>query len=107
MRVQLDVQLRHRLRFNFSNWIQATTVEFQGWKGTKNGILLSLTAQRFDAFITMDRGIEFQQNRRTNQLILIPVPTKTNRYADVYPLLLFIEAALAAARPGQLLRVTA
>src|SRR5690606_977675 len=105
MRVLLDEQLHHRHRFDFSSWIQATTVESQGWKGMKNGALLRLAEREFDAFVTMDRGIEYQQNWQERELILIIVLAKTNRYADVKPLIPLIERALSAARPGQLIRV--
>lgn len=105
MRVLLDEQLHHHHRLDFSSWIQATTVEFQGWKGTKNGALLHLAEQQFDAFITMDRGIEYQQNRRASKLILIVVFANTNRYADIKPLIPLIEEALSAAQPGQLIHV--
>jgi|SRR3954466_14722424 len=105
MRVLLDEQLNHRHRLDFSSWIQAITVESQGWKGTKNGVLLRLAEQEFDAFVTMDRGIEHQQNWREYQLILILVLSKTNRYADVKPLIPLVERALTTARPGQLIHV--
>lgn len=105
MRVLLDEQLHHRHRFDFSSWIEVTTVEFHGWKGTKNGALLRLAEQQFDAFVTMDRGIEFQQNLYASRLILIVIHAKTNRYADVKPLIPLVEAALSAAQPGQLIRV--
>lgn len=105
MRVLLDEQLNQRHCLDFSSWIQATTVESQGWKGTKNGVLLRLAEQEFDAFVTMDRGIEYQQNWQECELILIVVLAKTNRYADVRPLIPLVERALSTARPGQLIRV--
>jgi len=105
MRVLLDEQLNHRHRLDFSAWIQATTVESQGWNGTKNGVLLRLAEQEFDAFVTMDRGIEYQQNWREYTLIIILVFAKTNRYADVKPLIPLVERALSTARAGELIRV--
>jgi hypothetical protein len=68
MRVLLDEQLNRRHCHDFSSWVQIATVESQGWKGTKNGVLLGLAEQEFDAFITMDRGIEYQQNWRELRL---------------------------------------
>jgi hypothetical protein len=106
MRVLLDEQLNRRHCLDFSSWIQATTVEGQGWKGTKNGTLLHLAAQEFDAFITMDRGIEYQQRWREYNLILIIVLAKTNRYTDVKPLIPLVEQALSTARPGQFIHIS-
>jgi hypothetical protein len=106
MRVLLDEQLNHRHRFDFSPWIQVSTVAYQGWKGTKNGALLNLAEQHFDAFVTMDRSIEFQQNRRTTKLIIVVVSAPTNRYRDVKPLIPLVEQSLSTAQSGQLLRVS-
>ncbi len=105
MRVLLDKQLNHRHRLDFSAWVQATTVESRGWKGTKNGALRRLAEQDFDAFVTMDRGIEHQHNWREYTLIIILVLAKTNRYVDVKPMIPLVEQALSTARPGELIRV--
>lgn len=40
-----------------------STVRDQGRSSTQNGKLLVLAATKFDAFITADRNLEFQQNR--------------------------------------------
>ena len=105
MRVLLDEQLNNRHRLDFSSWIQAITVESQGWKGTKNGVLLRLAEQEFDAFVTMDRGIEYQQNWQARKLIVIVLSAKTNRYYALKPLISLIEQALSSAQPGQLIHV--
>jgi hypothetical protein len=105
MRVLLDEQLNNRHRLDFSSWIQAITVESQGWKGTKNGVLLRLAEKEFDAFVTMDRGIEYQQNWQARKLIVIVLSAKTNRYDAVKPLIPLIEQALSTAQPGQLIHV--
>ena len=41
---------------------EVKTVPECGWKGAKNGELLALAAGRYDAFLTVDAGIEYQQN---------------------------------------------
>ena len=40
---------------------EVTTVQAAGWSSVKNGKLLALAASQFDAFITADRKLEFQQ----------------------------------------------
>ena len=41
------------------------TVQERGWAGTTNGALLPLVgAAGFEAFVTVDKGIEFQQRVR-------------------------------------------
>jgi predicted nuclease of predicted toxin-antitoxin system len=39
-----------------------TTVQKRGWSGTKNGELLALAEQEFDAFVTVDRKLATQQD---------------------------------------------
>ena len=38
------------------------TVPQVGWAGIKNGELLSRAQSQFDAFVTVDRNLAFQQN---------------------------------------------
>ncbi len=61
MRVLLDECLPRRLKADLAGH-EATTVPEAGWAGTKNGDLLQLAAARFDAFVTIDQGLAFQQN---------------------------------------------
>lgn len=42
----------------------------EGWSGIKNGKLLALAAARFDAFITVDKNLPYQQN--SSRLPLVP-----------------------------------
>ena len=58
-----------------------------GWAGTGNGLLLSLAAgEDFDAFLTVDRGIEHQQNVRDLPLPVIIMLGVRNRLAELQPL---------------------
>ena len=105
MRVLLDEQLDRRLKSQFEVEFDVWTVAEQGWKGKKNGELLRAAQQEFDVFITMDKGIEHQQNYKIMELGFIIISAKTNRYVDVAPLMPQINAALHRIRPGQLIRV--
>ncbi len=44
MRVLLDEDIPIRLRHYFQREVDVETVEFRGWKGLKNGALLTETA---------------------------------------------------------------
>ncbi len=105
MRVLLDENLDRRLRNDFNEEFDVVTVEYRGWKGTRNGALLRLAALEFEAFVTMDRGIEFEQAWHTLDLAIVLVSAKTNRYADLKPLIPFVQSALRDIGPGQLIRV--
>jgi len=60
-----------------------------------------------NAFITMDRAIEFQQNIPALPFGVILVRAESNRMPHLRPLVPAILDAIAAARPGQLQRVGA
>ncbi len=60
MRVLLDECLPRKLKREVQGH-DVTTVPEMGWAGKKNGDLLRLAAPHFEAFVTMDQGIRFQQ----------------------------------------------
>jgi predicted nuclease of predicted toxin-antitoxin system len=105
MRVLLDEHINRRHIKDFGNDIDVTTVEYQGWKGKKNGELLNLAAQEFDVLVTMDKSIEHQQNWRRLNLSIIVISAKTNRYQDVAPFIPQVIVALPELRPGQLVHI--
>jgi hypothetical protein len=53
----------------------------------KNGELLALAANEFDAFVTMDAGIEYQQNLVDVGIHVLILHATTNRLADLKPLM--------------------
>jgi hypothetical protein len=57
----------------------ATTVAGRGWTGVKNGELLQRMYGEYDALLTMDQGIEFQQNIAVLPfgILLNPGPVKS------------------------------
>ena len=61
MRILLDECVPWPMRHLLSGH-NCTNVQKRGWKGTKNGILLTLAASEFDLFITSDQNIRYQQN---------------------------------------------
>lgn len=71
-----------------------------GWAEIKNGELLARAAQQFDAFVTVDRNLSFQQNLVSFPISVIVLRARTNRLADLRPLVPALLAALAAARAG-------
>ena len=107
MRVLLDEQLDRRLKNDFSSDYDVWTVADRGWKGMKNGKLLRATAEEFDAFITMDKGIEHQQNWRVLPLATVIISAKTNRYADVVLAIPEVNNVLQRIQEGELVHVSA
>jgi len=71
-----------------------------GWSAIKNGELLELASERFDAFVTVDRNLAFQQNVRSLLIAVIVLHAKTNRLADLLPLVPNLLTAIGSAKPG-------
>ena len=61
MRLLLDESVPAKLRRSLSSHEVRTVVEM-GWSGVRNGKLLALAASQFDAFITVDKNLPYQQN---------------------------------------------
>ena len=83
------------------------TVVGLGWAGIANGKLLGRASGRYDAFITMDRNIEHQQNISRLPFGILVVRAPSNRLVHLRPLVPAMLEALKALAPGQLRRVGA
>ena len=59
-------------------------------------------ATEYDALVTMDRGIEFQQNLRGVAVGIVLVRAPSNRMVHLLPLVPAILDALSAVKPGEL-----
>ena len=78
-----------------------------GWSAIKNGELLELASKRFDAFVTVDRNLAFQQNVQSLSIAVIVLHAKTNRLADLLPLVPNLLTAIGSAKPGVVTTVEA
>jgi hypothetical protein len=79
---------------------QVMTARQMGWASIKNGELLALASQEFDAFVTVDRNLSFQQNLATLTIAVIVLQAPTNRLADLQLLVPRLLSAIASATPG-------
>ncbi len=77
---------------------QVTTVQKQGWSGTKNGALLHLIEGQFDLLLLADKNLRHQQNLVGRKIALIELPT--NRWPLLQSLVPQIVDAVNAALPG-------
>jgi hypothetical protein len=83
------------------------TAQQMGWAAIKNGELLALASRRFDAFVTVDRNLSFQQNVQALPIAVIVHHAKTNRLADLLPLVSNLLTAIGSAKPGVVTTVDA
>jgi predicted nuclease of predicted toxin-antitoxin system len=105
MRVLLDENLPRQLKRHFSADVEVQTVQERGWNGIKNAELLRLAAREFEVFLTMDRGVEFQQNFQSLSIGVLLIRARSNRFEDLQPLIAEVHNALNTIQPGQLRRV--
>jgi hypothetical protein len=76
-----------------------------GWSGIKNGPLLRSAAQEFDVFLTVDQGIEYQQNPVGLALGIIVMVAASNDIDELRPLMPRVRETLASVSPGTLVKV--
>src|SRR5882672_9698912 len=104
MRLLLDECVPKRLRRELQGH-EARTVQEMGWAGIKNGALLRLADGQFDALLTVDQGIEYQQNLSGLRISVVIMLAPSNDVDDLHPLLPAVEKALTSLRPGEIMRV--
>jgi Domain of unknown function (DUF5615) len=103
MRILLDENLPHRLRTLLAGH-DVRTATYQGWAGLNNGALLKAAEDAgFDAILTADQGIRYQQNRTNMQVALIVLSDNDESLlsANVDAIM----AAIGLVQPGALLWV--
>jgi hypothetical protein len=79
---------------------EVKTARQMGWSTIKNGELLGLAAKAFDVFVTVDRNLSFQQNLPAFTIAVIVLRAKSNRLADLQPLVPELLSAIPTAKPG-------
>jgi hypothetical protein len=62
---------------------EVTTVPKRGWAGIKNGDLLKLAENEFDAFITIDRKISVQHELAKFDIAVVLIRSRSNRLEDI------------------------
>jgi len=104
MRVLLDECVPRKLRNELPGHDVKTVADMK-WAGTKNGELLQRAASRFDALVTVDQGIPYQQNLAGIALALIIVQAPSNDIKGLRPALPELLRVLATIQAGQVIRV--
>ena len=77
-----------------------------GWAGTLDGDLLLLVESEFDVFITVDRNLPYQQNLTVLDLVVLVLVARSNRLADLQPLVPKILEAIPIALKGEAMTIT-
>ena len=108
MKLLLDESVPRRLALYFPESFTLRTVQEMGWTGADNGLLLSLAAGReFAAVITVDRGIEHQQNADALPIPVVIMSAARNRLQDLQPLVPGVVSVLSGGLQRRFYRVPA
>jgi predicted nuclease of predicted toxin-antitoxin system len=106
MKILLDENLPHDLR-HFIPGHNVFTVAYMGWRGVENGELLAKAAVHgFDAVITQDAGIEYEQNLAALPTSVVIVEATSNAMDDLRPLVPALLKTLESLQPRTLSRVS-
>jgi predicted nuclease of predicted toxin-antitoxin system len=105
MRVFLDECVDWRLSRDLIGH-QVMTARQMGWASIENGELLALASQEFDVFVTVDRNLAFQQNVAALPIPVIILQARTNRLADLKPLVPSLLRAIGPAKRGRAITVS-
>ena len=85
---------------------EVLTVRAAGWHGIRNGRLLALAQEEFDAFVTVDKGIVYQHPPGRFDLRIVCVRSVTNRAEDVLPYANLIVRELFSMEKGEVRTIT-
>lgn len=97
MKLLLDEQLPRRLSHRLVSLHDAFTVQDMDWRGKKNGELLKLLVEhQFEAFLTADKKMRYEQNWQPVPVIFLDV---SNLQYDTVKLLV-PQVLVLLAQPG-------
>jgi hypothetical protein len=107
MRVLLDECIPRGLRRELPGH-EVRTVPEMGWASRKNGELLRLAVEAaFDVFVTMDKGLRYQQNLKALPIAVLGLVATSNRLKTLLPFVSDIQEGLGLLKPGEYRQVGA
>jgi predicted nuclease of predicted toxin-antitoxin system len=104
MRLLLDESVPAKLRRALAGHGVRTAVEME-WSGVKNGEMLALAAADFDAFVTVDKNLPYQQNIKGLPIAVVVLDAASNDLHILLPLIPELERRLAMLVPRACLRI--
>lgn len=105
MRVLLDENIDRLLKSLFDAEFEVWTIRERGWNGKANGELLRAAEREFDAFVTMDKNLEYQQNLSVLDLAVVVLRARSNAYPVVAPIMSEVNEVLRTVRAGEAVHV--
>jgi predicted nuclease of predicted toxin-antitoxin system len=106
MRILLDACVPRGLRRSLAGHDVSTAREM-GWNRLPDDLLLGNVSYTFDVLVTVDRSIPFQQRLDSRPFAVIVLRARTNRLADLLPLVPALLKALDGIKPGEVREIKA
>ena len=101
MRLLLDENLPKRLKQDLQEF-EVYTVHDKDWTGISNGALLKLLLdEKFDALITFDKNLQYQQNFSKYNISVLVLNASDNSYVTLQKLVPKIKVIISnGLKPG-------
>jgi hypothetical protein len=105
MKALLDECVTRYLTQDFAGH-EVPTVEEAGFKGLKNGQLLQAASGRYDALVTLDQNLQYQQNMKDFAIAILVLKAKRSTYPMLKTLMPQALEALEKTKPGEIITVS-
>ena len=105
MRILIDECLDWRLCRALTEH-RCISVARMGWAGLTNGLLLERAQNEFDAFVTADTNLTFQQNLTLFHIAVIVLEARSTRLVHTISLMPQLAEILTTIKPGQIVRIS-
>lgn len=104
MNVLLDECIPKKLKEELRGHSVSTVTE-AGWSGKKNGELLRLAEKKFDAFVTVDQNLSYQQNILKYKIAVILLTAKDNDLDTLKPFMPKVCQILKSLKTGHIFKI--
>jgi len=101
----INPRLAPRLRSDLPHYA-VETVRDLGWAGQRDHVLIPQIQGRFDVFLTIDKGFEFEHNLKKLSFGVIVLETANNQMPSYEKVLEKLVRLIQCVAPGQVVRIS-
>ena len=105
MRLLLDESPPVQVRRRFVGH-EVRTVRYMGWLSAGNGDLIALARDEFDAIITRDKRMRYEQSLTSENVAIVTLDAASNDMDGLLPIIPRALAALTTLERGQIIDVS-
>jgi hypothetical protein len=101
VRLLLDACVPRKLKKELGSTHNIWTARERGWNGLADGLMLDAMDGQVDALITVDKGLRWQQQLGGRSFAVVLLRAKSNKLAELIPLVPALLRALDEVKPGE------